>query len=583
MTAISKRSASAITRNCGSAALIFLFLFPLFLLSQKDDNALSEKERRRFNEMFFEAEKQMNIGDSEKAQKLYEDLYKADPKNATVNYELAQIYANQNEQEDAVFHGKKAAELEPKNKWFQLLLAGIYRNFRRTDDEIKTFRKLINLEPENPDFRYELAMTYLNEEKYDSSISVLDGLEEMLGVNEMISDQKKDIYLQQGDLDGAVSEIRKLIDAFPKNMDYYGTLGQLFSVNGREEEALKVYQKMLEIAPEDPRPHLDLAQYHRAKGDYEKSLFHLKKAMANPDLPLDSKIPVLLSLFEPSSRDTALKKEAYEMLETLTEQNPENPKAYAIYGDFLSRDGRNQEALSAYKKAVKMEGGGRFDLWQQILLIEIQTEEYDSLQIHGPQAIELFPNQSLPYYFTGAAFLQNGNAEEATYYLEDGLNYVIGNPQLKEQFYVQLADAHNRLGKSRKSDDYFDKILSLNPNNSTALNNYAYYLSVRGDNLDKALEMTEKSNRLSANNATFLDTWAWVLYKKGDYQKALEKMEKVVSFPEGNNGEVREHYGDILYKLGKIDEAISQWKKAQELGGTSEFIEQKIQSGKIVE
>ena len=59
----------------------------------------------------------------------------------------------------------------------------------------------------------------------------------------------------------------------------------------------------------------------------------------------------------------------------------------------------------------------------------------------------------------------------------------------------------------------------------STLNNYAYYLSVRGERLGKALEMTEKSNRLSPNNPVFLDTWAWVLYKKGDFEEALKYKE----------------------------------------------------------
>ncbi|MDZ7848040.1 MAG: tetratricopeptide repeat protein [Owenweeksia sp.] len=260
-----------------------------------------------------------------------------------------------------------------------------------------------------------------------------------------------------------------------------------------------------------------------------------------------------------------------------------NPKAYAIYGDYLSRDGRNQEALKAYKKAVQLEGGNRFKIWEQILLIEAQSERYDSLAVDASAAVELYPNQPLPYLFAGMAYSMLGDAFEAVGYLEDGLNYVLGNARLKEQFYTQLASAYHELGEHEKSDANFEKALALNDQNPTVLNNYAYYLSVRGQKLDRALEMTKKSNRLEESNPVFMDTWAWVLYKKGNYAEALAKMEQLLKLGVGNNGEVLEHYGDILYKNGRVAEAIVQWKKARSTGMASGNIDQKINREKLVE
>ena len=376
----------------------------------------------------------------------------------------------------------------------------------------------------------------------------------------------------------AISEQEKLIEAFPKQLDYYGQLAQLYSVNGFDEEAFGVYQKMLEVSPEDPRPHLDLASYYRGKKEFEKSLNHLKIAMASPELDIDKKMPVLLSLFEATDLDTSLDKEAYQILEDVISSDPKEPKAYSIYGDFLNRDGRGKEAIAAYRKATRLEGGNKYLIWEQILLLEVQYEMYDSLMLDGAEAVELFPNQPLPYFFAGVANAFNENYNEAISFLEDGVNYVIGNPQLKEQFYIQLADANHRLSNNEESDSYFEQALLINSRNPTTLNNYAYYLSVRGEKLDKALSMTEKSNRLSPANPTFMDTWAWVLYRKGDYKEALTKMEQLLQLTPSQNGEVLEHYGDILFKNNMVEKAIEQWKKAKELGGTTPEIDQKIKN-----
>ncbi len=566
-----------------AGVFLLLFLSSLLLQAQDGEDPLSKKERLKFNEIFFMAQKQKMLGHRDQALELYQDLYKITAFNGTVCYELAQLYAEQGDESDAIFFARRAVELEPENRWFQLQLASVYRAFDQPEKEIAVMEKLVALEPANPDYRYELAMAQYRDEQYKKAIASLDELEAIIGINEILSDQKKQIYLEEGDLQGAVLEMEKLIEAFPKQVDYYGTLAQIYMVNGMPEEAYDVYQEMLKVAPDDPRPHLDLAQYYQQRGENQKSLFHLKKAIFNPELDIDKKVPILLSLFEASYQDSSLQKEAYSMLESVMEQNPEDPKAYAIYGDFLSRDGRNLEALRAYKKATQLEGGNRFQIWEQILLIEIQAQFYDSLKLDAPMAVELFPNQPLPYFFAGVAFTATDEPFEAIGYLEDGLNYVLGNPRLKEQFYTHLANAYHSLGEHDKSDQNFEKALALNAKNPTALNNYAYYLSVRGEKLDKALQMTESSNALEPGNAVFLDTWAWVLYQKGDYALALEKMERVIELGGGKSGEVLEHYGDILYKNGRPEEAVEQWKKAREMGDSSPMIEQKIKSGKIVE
>lgn len=579
-------SVSETTAGWSKLPGLFLILFLLTCQLAAGQNGkgdeLSEKERYKFNELFFQAEKEKNLGNMDEALNLYDKLYKMAPTNATVAYEMARIYTAEGKQDEAVSYAERAVELEPENKWFLLLLGSVYRNFQMDNKEIEVFEKLVELDSTNPDYRYELAMAYYGNDQPEKAIAELNSLENLVGINEEISTQKKQLYLDQGNLEGAVKEVQALIDAYPKNVEYRGTLAQMYLVNGHEDKALQVYEDLMKIAPEDPRPHLDLAKLYRKRGEYAKSLHHLEIAMYSPDLDIDQKVPVLLSLFEASSADSLLQQSAYKMLDSVISQNPKDPKAYAIYGDFLSRDGRNKEALESYLKATHLEGGNRFQIWEQILLIEIQAQMYDSLLVHGPEALEMFPNQPLPYFFTGVAHNVKGEYNQAIGYLEDGLVYVFGNPRLKEQFYSQLAEAYHMLGEGKSSNEYFDKALALNNQNPTVLNNYAYYLSERGENLDKALEMTEKSNNLAPGNPTFIDTWAWVLYKRGEYEAALDKMEKLIQLGGAETGEVVEHYGDILYKNGRVDDAVAQWRLAKSLGNASEKIDEKINSRKLV-
>jgi tetratricopeptide (TPR) repeat protein len=564
-------------------ALLLLCIAPLFLLAQKEKDPLSSKQRQKFNEIFFLAEKQKNLGNEPEALAFYEELHKMDKNNATVCFELAQLYARNNQAIEAIQYGERAVNLDPDNKWFKILLSSIYGKFGEAKDQIHILNELVKMDSLNLDYRYELAQVYTDNRRYKEAIDALNELEAITGINEMITDQKKVIYLADNDVESAVGEMKKLIKAYPKNVEYRGILAQIYMANGQEKKAMAIYEEMLAVEPEDPRPHLDLAQYYQQQKNFEKSIFHLSKAMKSPELDIDKKVAVLMSLFEASMHDSLLRKEAFTMLETLIEQNPNDPKAFAIYGDFLSRDKRDTEALKMYKKAVTLDGGALYEIWNQILLIEIQTEMYDSLAVDGPRAIDVFPNQPLPYFFTGIALSMTNREEEAVDYLESGLLYVIGNPRLKEQFYTQLADVYHKLEEHESSDSYFEKAIALNASNPTVLNNYAYYLSVRSKDLDKALKMSERSNTLAPGNPTFLDTWAWILYQKGQYEEALKKIEQVMYLGGDKIGEVVEHYGDILYKNNRKEDALEQWQNAKKLGDTSNTIDQKIREGKIVE
>ncbi len=122
-----------------------------------------------------------------------------------------------------------------------------------------------------------------------------------------------------------------------------------------------------------------------------------------------------------------------------------------------------------------------------------------------------------------------------------------------------------------------------NPENAGVLNNYAYYLSLENQQLDKAERMALKANELSPSNPTYLDTYAWVLYKKGSYNDALIQMEKALKLENNPSGTELEHYGDILYMLNKKTEALEYWKKAQQAGDASDLLPQKIKEGKLYE
>jgi len=126
--------------------------------------------------------------------------------------------------------------------------------------------------------------------------------------------------------------------------------------------------------------------------------------------------------------------------------------------------------------------------------------------------------------------------------------------------------------------------LKIDSADSYVLNNYSYYLSLRNEKLDKAEEMSRRSNQISPANASFEDTFAWILYKEGKYDEAVKWIHKAMSNGADKNPTILEHMGDIQYKLGNPDQALEYWQKAKEAGSdVSDLLEKKIRDKKLYE
>ena len=116
-----------------------------------------------------------------------------------------------------------------------------------------------------------------------------------------------------------------------------------------------------------------------------------------------------------------------------------------------------------------------------------------------------------------------------------------------------------------------------------AMNNYAYYLSLKGEHLGIAEKLSAKVIQANPDNATYLDTYAWVFFMKKDYQLAKFYMETALSKAIEDSAVLIEHYGDILFYLNEKDNALLQWKKSLEKGNPSKILKQKITEKRYIE
>ncbi|MDO9255693.1 MAG: tetratricopeptide repeat protein [Bacteroidales bacterium] len=523
------------------------------------------------------------IGETAKAMGLFESCLAKNPQHSASMYELAQMYFDASDYSMAARYAEQAAELEPENKWYKLLLVEIYGKSGMKKELLETCENLVKQYPGSVDYLYELANAYLINDDGKNAIVTYDKIEEQLGVTEEISLQKHRIYLIQKKTEQATAEIQKLIKEFPdQETRYVSMIAEMYMQAGKPDEAAKYYQQILSKDPDNPYIHITLSDYYRKKGDIKRSIDELKLGFANPQLDIDTKIRVLLAIFSGNEMYDKNKAEIMGLAQILVQTHPDEAKAHSIYGDFLLDDKKYAEARDEFRKVIAIDSS-RYAVWESLLNAEIQLSDYPALESESSRAIELFPLLPVPYLFKGVACLEKSKYEDAIESFNSGVKLISGNNILLVQFYTYLGDTYNRLKNYRLSDDNYENALKLQPENSYVLNNYAYYLSLRNENLDKAETMSSKSVKLDPANAANMDTYGWVLYKLGRYSEAVEWVEKAVAATPSPDADLLEHLGDIYFKLGNTDKAMIQWQNAQKNGKGSEFLEKKIKERKLYE
>ena len=559
---------------------VLLTTFFSYSQRKKKEDAIpqSQEDSLKLEGVLIEAEKQLILENYAKALESFHVALEMNSKSSAINFKIAEVLAKSDEGQKALPYGLKAIELDPDNKYYRLGLARIYQSIGFYNDAAKTYEGLLEKFPAEENALYELAELYQLIGRKEEMFRVFDQIEAQLGVKEEIVREKQRVYMKEGKLSEVIAEYDKLIGAYPNELSYREELINFLIQNKKLSEAENAIAEYEKRQSSSSRIILMKSELAWMTGERTKSLELLGQAFEATSIDFQSKF-LILSNYLKLNPDQNEKTKLTEITKGLADQHTDEFKAQAFVGDLLYKDGKSEEAVTYYLKAVKL-SPANYSVWQNILNIEADLSQYDSLISHSEEALEYFPNQALLYYFAGTGYLVQNNYRKSIRMLEQGRKYTI-DPNLLTVFYGQLGDAYNGIEEQEKSYRAYEKALENSPNNDHVLNNYSYFLSLANKDLDRALEMSTKLVEQHPENPTYLDTHGWVLYTNGKYKESKKFLEKAASLDE--DGTVIEHYGDVLFQLGEIEEAIKQWERARDIGDASELIEKKIADRKLYE
>ncbi|MFH0761466.1 MAG: tetratricopeptide repeat protein [Bacteroidota bacterium] len=532
----------------------------------------------RYTFYFAEGLRTKMLGNPDEAISFFQKCIGMNSDKGDAYYELANLYAMKGDFAGATGYARNAWKRDTKNKWYGQILIECLARLGKFEECIPVYQELQKSLPDEDAYRTGEIEMLVQSKLYGEAIKKLKGLGKSERLKRWSIVRLRDVFEETGDKKSGIRVLEKWIRENPQDFELRGVLAESYGTDGQNEKALEQYDILKRENPDNPAVSYSLGQFYYKIGKKEEALEEFTRGFRSTDVNPMIKLEIVQQLINDQKQQDKLDASVIRLIEILYETDKGQPGVDALYANYLYSEERLDEAEPIYFKLTKTNPGD-FLVWQNLLFILNQKEDYERMYQVSDEAIKTFPSQGLFYLFKGLAAITKKDYATAVSTLNKGLTYPGQNPEITKQFYISLGEAQYRTGNTAEAFRNYDMILGLEPENVLVLNNYSYYLALENRDLDKALEMIERCIAKEKDNPTYLDTYAWVLFVRKEYGKALEPIKKVMAADKEPSGEVLEHYGDILYMNGMPDAAREQWIKAREKGETSEGISQKIEKG----
>ena len=447
----------------------------------------------------------------------------------------------------------------------------------------------LRLAYENTTDPTEVGLLYaktLSETNDHDSIKKALNLVETIEANSSISTAttiaKMNMYLGLGDTASIINAGHKFLSSNPNSVENLTFLGDVFMQLSTPDSALVYYNRAIETDPSSGLAYFSRAQYFKHIGDsanYDREVFQL---LHLPDLDIAPKAEILRTYVSELYTDSTQAQRIREMFTSLVDQYPHEEVVRELYGSYLWIDNDLNGAAEQFSYMLDINPDNK-QSWLSLSQIYYNLDDYKQSISTCIDALKYFPDDYDIYSLIANISLFKNDYDTCNEYINKALNVAdTTNTTQMASIYSLMGDLEYRKDNMELVMEYYEKSISLDPNNSVAYNNYAYYLACKNIDLKKALMYVNEALAIEReennhNTGTTLDTYAWVLFKTKDYEKALEAIDSVLEMEQDDlSAELLHHAGDIYFMNGLPDEAVEFWIKALELEPENELLQRKV-------
>jgi tetratricopeptide (TPR) repeat protein len=539
-----------------------------------------------------------------------QEILKRDPNDVQTRRLLARIYlrslgdlnangAGQSEVSSrAIEQYKEIYRLDPMDTESALWLARLYRLRNEHDKAEGVLRGILKTDPDNEAAIEQLTQLLLDEGKSADAVALLEGMTSR-APSPVLLDLLGDAYTQTKDLDKAEHAYRKASELDPSELSHLRGLGQTLMAEEKYADALVVYQKLIDLMPDEGDNYLRIAQIYRELHQLDKAEESLLKARQYEPGSLEVMYNEAM-LYQAQGRyDDAIRVLA-DAVNGVKGQSPVLPSRrrslailYQQLGLVYQQKQNYAAAIYTYEELGHL--GDEEDRRARLLIMSAYRDARDlpkALQA-GKDALAKYPNDSAIKTRDALLLGENGQVDEAVKLLKSQMSgggdretylniaqvyerakrykdaeaalhaaeVLPGQPRENETVWLLLGAVYEKQKLYDRAEEQFKKVLDINPSQAIALNYYGYMLGDLGQRLDEAESLVQRALKQEPFNGAYLDSLGWIYYKENRLTDAEATLRKAVE-RESHDPEIHSHLGDVYAKLGRTELAAAEWEKS---------------------
>ena len=526
-----------------------------------------------------DAVQQMSIHrDTAGARTIWLDILRQDSTYAPALYYMSRI---EPDRDTRVRYAYQAFLGDTTNKWYTENYATALVGTQQYTRSIPIFRRLMRLDAKSLQAYHALAIIYASQGMPYSAIAILDTAELRVGYNEYFAEMRQRLLLDTRQYSRAIETGVRRTTEHPYDVEARTTLARAYAAAGNDSLAVATFEAAFRLDSTDIATISAIVDYYYHKHDTRRMLDYDAHLFRSRELSIEDKLQRL----ELYTSDRGVYTNNYMriggIIQGLAIDYPNNRGVIEAYASHMIAGGDYDYALAYLRRHLEDDNTTEYH-YMDVLQLELYMGHTDVLVEDLARALELFPGSFDLLSFAGYVDTTNGDYDSAIAHYKHGLDIATTDAEHSTMM-GNIGDLYHEMDDDRRAFRYYRKALKYNPDNALVLNNYAYFLSLKDKSLEKALEMAERAVSLEPNNESYVDTYAWVLHRLGRNEDAKRIMRQALSLSGQRDASLLAHYADILWALGEEFMADTYWQKAVDRGYDSEAMKQHIEDIKGAE
>ncbi len=451
----------------------------------------------------------------------------------------AQVAFDDNKADDSLATLKKVFAIDFENVGARLLESKVFLARGEVEKAIEDLEGILKRFPAHFVAKFQLAKALLSSANREKALTIL---KEVVRENPAFAEATlllAEVNLRSGDSVSAIPPVEAILKQLPSNPEVGGRdpfetlrtltfasylLAEAYQAQGRLDDAAKLMQNLISMAPEDPRPQFRLGEILRSAGRMEDA----RKAFGEALKMTPGSLAVVVQLIELD----------------LSEKKPE--AAMARINGYIQE---KPEAAGAYlvKGRIRMAA----QAWNDAEASILKAMELDPASLEAPQLL-------------ASTYVASGRLQDAA----DRLEAVLAKHPKDTGTLLQAALIFQKQKEFTKARDAYERILADQPDAAAVINNLAALYSGPLNDLTKAYELAVKARKLrprahpaapqdeKAAAAAIADTLGWIQFLRGQYSEALICIAEAAQ-ESREHAEVNYHLGMAAGSMGRTEVALT--------------------------